>query len=207
MAKKKSKQALATSDKRNLGLRASPETQQRLKDLAGAWNTSVQSLFDELFATLLSKDAPSSAVIGSSSPMGSAAWAVLFLRSLPGAAVIKSKDLKVLWVNDGYAHMSHDSRENLIGKKVDQIWATQESATLIQQNDDEVIRTKQATVQVEEVRDLWGQKLKRLRIRFPIFSPSGEVEYLGAIGFDYSTIKNLMPPADAPEPSGGTASS
>ena len=107
---------------------------------------------------------------------------------MPAAAVIKHRDLTVAWVNEGYMAMTIESPEELIGKRVEQIWAARDSAVLIEQHDQEVLDQRRATVQIEEVKDKWGKALERLRIRFPIYNEKGEIQYLGAIGFDYHQI-------------------
>jgi hypothetical protein len=106
---------------------------------------------------------------------------------MPASAVIKTKNHKIVWVNEGYVAIA-GARKDLIGKSIGELWASAPSAVKIEKVDETIFKLKHAIVSVETVNDLWGKKLERLRFRFPIRGPSGEVEYMGAIGFDIDQV-------------------
>jgi PAS domain-containing protein len=181
----------------NLGLRATPEVKERLRMISQARGTTVQGLFDELIPQLVSEPARDGEPGPPAAAPGGSKWSQLFLKNLPAAAVIKNLDLKFVWVNEGYMAMTHKSAGDLLGKGVGDNWATRDSAQLIETNDRVVLDQKRATVQIETVKDHWGKTQERFRIRFPIYDDKGEVEYLGAIGFDYQQIENVIRKKDA----------
>ena len=183
--------------RRNLGLRATDEMSRQLQSIAESRRTSVQGLFEQVMEGVTS-EARARRVEMTPPPSNRAqsddTWRMLFLKSLPAAAVIKrASDLAVVWVNEGYTAMTTESPGALIGKRVGQIWAARESATLIEEHDREALSRGCATVEIENVRDRWGKSLRRLRIRFPIHGEDGDIEYLGAIGFDYDHIVSRLP--------------
>lgn len=184
--------------RKNLGLRASPEKQSRLRQLALARGISLQAVFDEAMDKLLSEaqhvanEPPGAGQIGI---RPDSEWRTLFLRALPAAAAIKSvENLTLVWVNEGYAAMAGEAASSLVGKRVGQIWAARDSAALIEAHDREVLKKNHATVQIEKVKDRWGKSMRRLRIRFPVYGNLGEIQYLGAIGFNYDEILSQIRP-------------
>ena len=174
--------------RRNLGLRVSEDEHRRLREVAEARRTSVQQLFGQMLADLTSNSTDETPLSDGTLPADH--WPALFLKALPGVAVIKhAGDLSIAWVNEGYTLMTGEPLEALIGKRVGQIWATRESAELIEQNDNDALTRGCATVAIEYVKDRrWGTDLRRLRIRFPIRGRDGKPRYLGAIGFDYDKV-------------------
>jgi hypothetical protein len=177
--------------RKNLGLRATPDRLTQLRQLAERNKTSLQGIFDKWFDALLDGQSGTPDAQETGSTMG--LWSELFLRALPGAVVIKrAEDLSIVWVNDGYAAWVGESREALHGRRVGQIWATRESAQTIEERDRQALADECATVEVDDVKDRFGQRIKRLRVRFPIHDKSGNKEYLGAIGFDCEKIHSKL---------------
>jgi len=170
MAKKKV--SPRKNDRRNLGLRATSDELERLKKIAKDRGMSLQGIFNLFKADLLS---------------GGSSIESRFLKAIPASAVIKNRDLKIVWVNDGYAAVA-GSKESLIGKSIGEIFATALSAEKIEAADRKIFKEKHATISVETVLNKWGKNLQRLRFRFPIPGPGGQVEYLGAIGFDIDEV-------------------
>lgn len=180
--------------RRNLGIRATRERQANLQRVARARGTSVQAMFDEFVDQLCSEgreaDGPHT---NHSDVLPDSKWRNLFLKALPAVAAIKrAADLKLVWVNEEYVAMTGEASQSLVGRSVGEIWAARESADLIERHDREALNQERATVEIEEVRDRWGRPLRRLRIRFPIHDGSGEVKYLGAVGFECEQILSRL---------------
>jgi PAS domain-containing protein len=115
-------------------------------------------------------------------------WHLAFLNSLPAAAVIKDKDLRIVWANKTHVNMSGEKKlESIQGKKVGELWADADSARKIEENDQHVLDSGRTTV-TEETVLVKGKEQARLRIRFPILATDGTIGFLGAIGFDKSQI-------------------
>jgi hypothetical protein len=175
---KKRAPTLKSARRKNLGLRATPEEQKSLQEIARERGTSIQQLFNEFMRSLLT---------------GQANLDTRFLQALPASAVVKKPDLTIYRVNEGYSKVA-GPRESLIGRTIGEIWATEKSAEAIEAEDRTIFKEKHATVRVESVRDLWGRELRRLRFRFPIPGLSGsDVEYLGAIGFEIDEVVSQVP--------------
>ena len=162
--------------RKNLGVRATVEDHTKLREIAKIQGKSLQGLFTDVIRQVLS---------------GESELETRFLRSLPASAVMKNRAKKIVWVNPGYAAIA-GPRESLIGKTIREVWASPTSAKEIEEQDDQIFRLKHATIRVETVLDRWGKKLQRLRFRFPIPGSTGEVQYLGAIGFDIEDVIKLV---------------
>jgi PAS domain-containing protein len=122
-------------------------------------------------------------------------WHVDFLEALPAVALIKSKDLRILWATKAYTELTAKEPDMVRGRRVGEIWADQETARDIEANDQHVLDSGRTTVCEERV-PVNGKLQARLRIRFPIRQSDGTIAFLGALGFDKSQLtdeRNLRP--------------
>src|ERR1700680_3540252 len=162
--------------RKNLGIRATVRDATKLTAIAAREGKTLQGFFSEFISRVVS---------------GEAELETRFLRSLPASAVIKDKAKRIVWVNPGYSAIA-GPQESLIGKTIQEVWASDDSAKEIEEQDERIFDLKHATMRVETVLDRWGKELQRLRFRFPILGSKGDVEYLGAIGFSIDDVMHLV---------------
>jgi len=118
-------------------------------------------------------------------------WNVKFLEELPGAAVVKRTDLRIVWVNSKYEEVSGMSLEKLRNTKISEVWEDSASAAIIEKHDMQVLSKGEPMICTERFQ-IRGTEGERLRIRFPIRAVDGTIRFLGAIGFDKADIKEAI---------------
>jgi len=108
---------------------------------------------------------------------------VLFMQYLPGAALIKDSDGRILYTNEYFARIFGQQPWQLIGKSDFDLWH-QEVAARMRQADQAVLESRRAVERVDEV-EHHGSQLTYLTYRFPILRENA-MPLVGVISVDIS---------------------
>ncbi len=101
------------------------------------------------------------------------------LDNSPNGIVIKRLDGRYVTVNDGFAAMTHLSRENVVGKTDAELFATP-LAERLRANDAQAVSTRQSVVS-EETLEIDGRRRVFLVTKFPLLDETNTIVALCAI--------------------------
>ena len=110
-----------------------------------------------------------------------------FMNNIPGIALIKDSQGRVLYMNESMSRIYNIKLEDLEGKYLAD-WIPAEIANKIRQNDQEVLKNKHSMQFEEAIPTPDGILHHWLNFRFPLEGPDGEL-FVGTVGIDITARK------------------
>jgi DNA-binding GntR family transcriptional regulator len=108
-----------------------------------------------------------------------------FLNALPAIAALKDLRGRMLWVNPEYERVTGKRPDEVIGVVPTENWQARGEG--IAAHDEAVRNTRNSYLTCDPIL-VANDEVRRINIRFPLISPSGELEMTGLVGFDFDLV-------------------